>query len=142
MKIGIGADHGGFKLKQELIWHYADLGIVLIDYGTKSEEACDYSDVANPLSEDIVNGKIDAGILICGAGIGMDIAANRHKGVRAGLLYSAFAAEMGRKHNDINVAVFGGRTMSFQDAAARFDIFLATKFESGRHERRIEKLDR
>lgn len=138
MKIAIGADHGGFELKQKLIEHYGNLA----DYGTNSLESVDYSDIANPLCEDILSGKIDLGILICGTGIGTSIAANRHKGIRAAILYSDFAAQMAKEHNNANIAVFGGRTMTFEEAVKRFDIFLKTKFEGGRHERRIEKLDK
>ena len=142
MKIGIGADHAGFKLKQGLMAHYAGLGLDLIDYGTSSEESCDYPDIADVVCKDILSEKLDMGILICGTGIGISMAANRHHGIRAAILYSDFAAEVSRKDNNANVAVFGGRTMSLAEAVARFDIFRATKFEGGRHQRRVEKMDR
>jgi RpiB/LacA/LacB family sugar-phosphate isomerase len=138
MKIGIGADHGGFELKQALIGHYGNL----VDYGTDSSDSCDYADIANAVCQDILSGALDLAVLVCGTGIGISIAANRHKGIRAALLYSDFAAEMARRHNNANIAVFGGRTMSAEEAIRRFDLFLAAKFEGGRHERRIEKLDK
>lgn len=141
-KIAIGSDHGGFELKEKLINHYKEQGIILIDEGTYSTESCDYPDIADKMAACILNGEYELGILICGTGIGISIAANRHKGIRAAIMYDDFSAEMARAHNNANVMVFGGRTMSFEDAVRRIDIFLATKYEGGRHECRVGKLDR
>ncbi|MDR1025784.1 MAG: ribose 5-phosphate isomerase B [Lactobacillus sp.] len=142
MKIGIGSDHGGYQLKQALISHYASKNVKLIDYGTDSEESCDYPDIAEGVCNDMLNGKLDLAILICGAGIGMSIAANRHKGIRGAILYSDYVAKMAKEHNNANVVIFGGRTMSLEEAARRFDIFMETKYEGGRHKIRLDKLDR
>lgn len=141
-KIAIGSDHGGFELKEKLINHYKAQGIVLADEGTYSEESCDYPDIADKMAADILSGNVDWGILICGTGIGISIAANRHKGIRAALLYDEFSAEMAHAHNNANVIVFGGRTMKFEDVVRRIDVFMKTKYEGGRHQRRLDKLDR
>ena len=137
MKIAIGADHGGFDLKEKLKLHYPDL----IDLGTFSHESCDYPDIAKAMSAKILSGEADLGILICGTGIGISIAANRYKGIRAAILYDDFVAEMAHQHNNANVIVFGGRTMAVDDVIRRIDIFLKTKYEGGRHDRRLTKLD-
>ncbi len=141
MKIAIASDHGGFDLKQELIRHYADLGIILQDLGTHNTDSCDYPDAAKKMAEVILNGQAELGILICGTGIGISIAANRYHGIRAALLYDDFTAEMAKKHNNANVIVFGGRTMSVPDVVRRIGIFMQTEFEGGRHNRRIEKIE-
>lgn len=139
-KIAIGSDHGGFELKQKLMEHYKNQGINLIDEGTYSSESCDYPDIADKMAESILNKQVELGILICGTGIGISIAANRHKGIRAALLYDDFSAEMARAHNNANIMVFGARTMTFEDVVKRIDIFLRTKYESGRHQVRLNKL--
>ncbi len=141
MKIAIASDHGGFELKQELIRHYADLGIILQDLGTYNTDSCDYPDAAKKMAETILNRQAELGILICGTGIGISIAANRYHGIRAALLYDDFTAEMAKKHNNANVIVFGGRTMQVSDVVRRIGIFMQTEFEGGRHNRRIEKIE-
>lgn len=140
-KIAIGSDHGGFELKQQLINHYKNQGLNLIDMGTRSSDSCDYSDIANEMADSILSGQVDLGILICGTGIGISIAANRHKGIRAAILYDDFTAEVARVHNNANIIAFGGRTMRFEDVVKRIDIFLHAQYEGGRHQRRIDKLD-
>lgn len=141
MKIAIASDHGGFELKQELIRHYADLGTILQDLGTYNTDSCDYPDAAKKMAETILNRQAELGILICGTGIGISIAANRYHGIRAALLYDDFTAEMAKKHNNANVIVFGGRTMQVSDVVRRIGIFMQTEFEGGRHNRRIEKIE-
>ena len=141
-KIAIGSDHGGFELKEKLLEHYKKQGIMFADEGTYSSESCDYPDVADKMSDLILKGHYDLGILICGTGIGISIAANRHKGIRAAILYDDFCAEMARAHNNANVMVFGGRTMAFEDVVRRIDIFLKTKYEGGRHQNRLNKMDK
>lgn len=141
MKIAIAADHGGFELKQKLIAHYSSLGVEMSDLGTYSAESVDYPDYAEKVSRAVLDGAADSGVLICGTGIGISIAANRHKGIRAALLYSAETARLAREHNNANVAVFGARTMTYDEVVERLDIFLKTPFEGGRHVRRIEKID-
>ncbi len=141
MKIAIAADHGGFELKQKLIAHYAKQGIVLEDLGTYSEESCDYPLIARKMTQAVLSGAAETGILICGTGIGISIAANRVKGIRAALLYNADVARLAREHNNANIAVFGGRMQKFEDAVTYFDIFRQTAFAGGRHLRRIGELD-
>lgn len=141
MKIAIASDHGGFELKQKLISYFAQKGQNLEDLGTYSEASCDYPDIAHKMTSFLLNKKAELGILICGTGIGISIAANRAKGIRAALLYDDFVAEMAKKHNNANVIVFGGRTMTFDDVVRRIDIFMRTQFEGGRHNARIAKIE-
>lgn len=141
MKIAIASDHGGFELKQKLIEYYAKKGLMLEDFGTHSSESCDYPLIARKVTDAILDKKADLGILICGSGIGISIAANRVKGIRAALLYNAEVAHLAREHNNANIAVFGGRMQSFEDVVKYFDIFMNAKFEGGRHQRRIDELD-
>lgn len=141
MNIAIGADHGGFELKEMLKSHYEKKGIILKDLGTYSEESCDYPLIADKMAEEITQGTADKGILICGTGIGISIAANRHKGIRAALLYSNEVAALAREHNDANVAVFGARTQKAEDVILYLDTFFSTPFSEGdRHKRRIAEL--
>ncbi len=139
MKIAIAADHGGFELKEALKQHYADLD--LIDLGTYSADSVDYPDYAQKVARAILSEQADLGILICGTGIGISIAANRYKGIRAALLYSAEAARLAKAHNNANILVFGGRTMAVDDVINRIDTFMQTSYEGGRHQRRLNKLD-
>ena len=141
MTIAIASDHGGFELKEQLKAYYAKQGIILADLGTHSSDSCDYPDIAQAICAKILAGEVKTGILICGTGIGISIAANRYKGIRAAILYSDEVAQLAKLHNNANIAVFGGRTMTFDEAARRMDIFLKTEFEGGRHERRVNKLD-
>lgn len=141
MKIAIASDHGGFELKEKLINHYGTLNVKLDDLGTYNTDSVDYPDFGAKMAKHILAQKADFGILICGTGIGISIAANRFKGIRAALLYDDFAAEMAKKHNNANIIAFGGRTMAFDDVVRRIDIFMNTSFEAGRHQKRIEKLD-
>lgn len=141
MNIAIGADHGGFELKEALKKHYAAKGVILKDLGTYSEESCDYPLIADKLAQELASGAADTGILICGTGIGISIAANRHKGIRAAVLYSDEVAALAREHNDANVAVFGARTQKKEDVIRYLDTFLKTPFSDGeRHKRRIAEL--
>ena len=110
-------------------------------WGHIRPSSCDYPDIAKAMCDRILSGEAETGILICGTGIGISIAANRCRGIRAAILYSDEAAALARQHNNANIAVFGGRTMTFAEAARRMDIFLQTVFDGGRHERRISKLD-
>jgi len=142
MKIAIASDHGGFERKADIIAHCAKKGLILEDLGTFNTDSCDYPLIADKLSDYIVNKKADLGILVCGSGIGISIAANRHKGIRAALLYNEQVAALAKEHNNANVAVFGGRTQSKEEVLKYLDIFLATPFSNGeRHIRRIEQLD-
>lgn len=141
MKIAIAADHGGFQLKENLKKYYEKQAINLVDLGVYSEESVDYPDIAEIMCKNILETSVDIGILICGTGIGISIAANRHKGIRAAILYDDFTAQMAKEHNNANIMVFGGRTMKEDDVIRRIDIFLKSEFQGGRHGCRIGKLD-
>ncbi len=141
MRIVIGADHGGFELKEFLKNEYKNKEIELKDLGTYSAESCDYPLIADKVAEAILSGAADLGILICGTGIGISIAANRHKGIRAALLYNNEVAALAKEHNNANIAVFGARTQSKEDVLTYLDTFLKTPFSNGeRHCRRIAEL--
>lgn len=141
MNIAIASDHGGFELKEQLIEYYAKKGIILQDLGTHSTESCDYPLIARKMTNAVLNKEADLGILICGTGIGISIAANRVKGIRAALLYNAEVACLAKQHNNANIVVFGGRTQKFEDVVSYLDAFLNAEFEGGRHLRRIGELD-
>ena len=141
MKIAIGSDHGGYETKEFLKQCLAQKGLALEDVGTYSTESCDYPLIADKMAGVILNKQADFGVLVCGTGIGISIAANRHKGIRAALLYNEETAALAREHNDANVAVFGGRTQAKEDVARYLEIFLNTPFSGGeRHCRRIKEL--
>ncbi|MBE6452580.1 MAG: ribose 5-phosphate isomerase B [Alphaproteobacteria bacterium] len=143
MKIAIASDHGGFELKQKLIKYYEKQDLRLVDLGTHSEESCDYPDIAQLMTNYILDKSVDMGILICGTGIGISIAANRNKGIRAAILYNQEVARLAREHNNANIAVFGGRMQSFDEVVKYFDIFRNTSFsKENRHQRRIDELDK
>ncbi|TRZ99363.1 MAG: ribose 5-phosphate isomerase B [Deltaproteobacteria bacterium] len=139
-RVVIASDHAGVAMKGRLREAMAALGISAEDLGTASGESVDYPDYAAAVAGRVSGGSADAGVLICGTGIGMSIAANRFPGVRAAILYDDAAARLARLHNDANVAVFGARTMSADDAARRLRIFLSEPFEAGRHAVRLEKI--
>lgn len=140
--IAVGCDHAGFALKQELIQHLKERGFETTDYGTYSEESCDYPDYAKKVADAIVQGKAQTGLLVCGTGIGMSIAANKVKGIRAAVLSDEFSARATREHNDANILCLGARVVDRDTAVKLLDIFLDTPFSNGEnHVRRISKLD-
>lgn len=142
MIIAIGADHGGVELKSALIEFIKNSGYTVIDCGTSGPESVDYADYAGAVTKLITNGKADRGVLICKSGVGMSIAANKVRGIRAALVYNKDIASLSRKHNNANVICFGA---SFVDSAAAremLNIWLNTEFEGGRHQRRVDKLDK
>ena len=141
MRILIASDHAGFDTRELLAERARDTGHEVLDLGPASRDAVDYPDFAHELARALLAGKGDVGLLICGTGIGMAMAANRHRGVRAALCHDAFTAEYARRHNNANVLCIGGRTTGPGVAVQILDIFLATPFEGGRHERRVEKID-
>jgi ribose 5-phosphate isomerase B len=141
MKVALACDHGGFRLKEAIKSYLKELGVELIDYGTFSEESVDYPDFAKRAAEGIVKGEADRGIFICGTGIGISIAANKVRGIRAALCYNVYAAEMSRRHNDANVLCLGGRVMGEELAKRIVKAWLETPFEGGRHQRRIKKIE-
>lgn len=139
MKIAIASDHGGFELKEALKKHYATLNFT--DLGTYSADSVDYPDYAQKMAHAVLSGTADLGILICGTGVGISIAANRYKGIRAALIYSTEVARLAKAHNNANILVFGGRTMTVDDVINRIDTFMQTSYEGDRHQRRLDKLD-
>lgn len=140
MKVAIGADHGGYRLKEDIKGLLEDLGVDYKDFGTHSTESVDYPDVALPVAQSVADGLFDRGILICGTGIGIGIAANKVKGIRAALVHDTFSAHACREHNDANILTMGERVIGPGLARDIVTIWLATDFEGGRHERRVEKI--
>ena len=138
--IVIASDHAGVDLKTLMEEVLASWGYNVIDAGTSGKESVDYSDYANALCNIIASGKAAFGVLMCGSGIGMSIAANRHKGIRAALCHEGLSAQLARKHNDANVLVLGARLIGADLAKDCLHHFLYTEFEGGRHQRRIDKL--
>ncbi len=135
--IAIGSDHGGFQMKKELMLYLESKGIEVKDYGTYSEDSCDYPIYAKAVSKAVANGEAEKGILVCGTGIGMSIAANKIKGIRASSVTNEYSAEFTRRHNDLNVLCLGGRTLGIEIAKRIVDIFIETPFDGGRHEVRV-----
>jgi len=140
MRVALGADHAGFELKNALKGVLDELGVAYDDFGTGSAESVDYPDYAKAVGESVVNGRHDRGILVCGSGIGMSIAANKVHGVRAAVVTEVESARLSRAHNDANVIALGARLTSESDAAAIVRTFLGTEFQGGRHAERIEKI--
>lgn len=140
MKIAVGSDHAGWKAKEELRAHLVALGHEVADAGTGGEASCDYPDFAFQVAERVGRGEAERGLLVCGSGIGMAIAANKVKGVRAVACESAFAAEMSRRHNDTNVLCLGARQTPAAEQRRFLELWLATPFEGGRHAGRVGKI--
>ena len=136
--IGIGNDHAGTTLKLEIIKHLEEQGVEYIDYGVGPGEAIDYPDAAERVCRKVIDGTCDKAILICGTGIGISIAANKIKGIRACACSDTFSAKYTRLHNDANVLCLGGRVVGVGLACELVDIFLSTGFEGGRHQRRVD----
>ncbi len=140
--IVLASDHAGVRLKRRLGDALRSWGYAVDDLGPATEESVDYPDFAEKVARHVRGGDGRLGVLVCGTGIGMSIAANKFAGVRAALLYDEFAARHARLHNDANVAVFGARTMRDEEAEGRLKIFLDAAFEGGRHAARLEKIAR
>ncbi|HLH09818.1 MAG TPA: ribose 5-phosphate isomerase B [Terriglobales bacterium] len=140
MKIAIGADHAGFELKQKIRDHLQSRGVDVLDKGTDSPESCDYPDYALKVTEDVVGGWADLGILVCGTGIGMSMAANKVPGIRAARAVSEIDAQLSREHNDANVLTLGARVTGSDLAINIVDVWLKTPFLGGRHARRVGKM--
>lgn len=139
--IAIGSDHGGYALKEELKKYLDKKGIPYADFGTDSEESCDYPDFAQKVCLAVTSGRCEKGLLCCGTGIGMSIAANKIRGIRAACCSDYFSAKYTRLHNDANVLCLGGRVVGPGLAQELVEVFLTTPFEGGeRHSRRIEKI--
>ncbi|GFZ31263.1 ribose-5-phosphate isomerase [Clostridium zeae] len=140
MRIAIGSDHGGFRLKGEVIEHLKLKGIEIKDFGTLTESSCDYADYAIQVAEAVVTKQFDFGILICGTGIGISIAANKVPGIRAAVCADTFSAHATRQHNDANILAMGERVVGTGLALDIVDTFLSAEFEGGRHATRINKI--
>ena len=136
--IAIGSDHAGFDLKAQVL----NLpGFMWDDCGTYGRQSVDYPDYAHKVAQAVLSGKAQFGILICKTGIGMSMAANRHKGIRAALCINATMANYARQHNDANILILGAQFVSFEEAQKCIDTFLTTGFEGGRHAQRVEKIE-
>lgn len=138
--IALGCDHGGFALMREVIKYLDEHSLPYKNFGTFSEDSCDYPAIAEPVARAVAAGECERGILICGTGIGMSIAANKIPGIRAALCADTFSAEMTRRHNDANILVLGARVTGTGLALHILDAFLKTPFDGGRHARRVEML--
>jgi len=140
MKIALGADHAGYELKDKIRQHLQQRGLQLLDEGTRSGESVDYPDYARLVAHDVSQQRADVGILVCGSGIGMAMAANKVAGIRAANVSSEHEAQMSREHNNANVLALGARVLKEEEALRIVDQWLATPFAGGRHERRVEKI--
>lgn len=141
MNIAIGSDHAGFELKEQLITYLKTKSLNVLDKGCYSSERADYPDFAHAVANSVISKEADLGILMCGSGNGINISANKHKGIRAALCWNHEIASLARQHNDANILVLPARYISVQEAHNCIDVFLTEKFEGGRHQARIEKID-
>ena len=142
MKVAIGSDHAGYDVKQEVLKKLSCEGYDVKDFGTHSHDSVDYPDIAHSVAEAVACGECDRGILLCGTGIGMSIAANKVRGVRAALCHDDFTAKMAREHNDANVLTVGTRTTATYGIRRMVDIFLSAEFAGGRHANRVSKIEK
>ncbi len=140
MRIALGADHAGFALKELIKAHLDARGIAYTDFGTTGTDSVDYPDFAATVAQQVAGGRFDRGVLVCGTGIGMAIAANKVSGVRAAPIVDEQSAVLSREHNDTNVLALGARITGTEQAVRLLDLFIDTPFAGGRHQRRIEKL--
>ncbi|MFN0099455.1 MAG: ribose 5-phosphate isomerase B [Gemmatimonadaceae bacterium] len=140
-RIPIASDHAGFELKEHFVKVLRELGYDVDDIGTHSPASTDYPDYAHPLAEKVERGEAARGVLLCGTGLGMSYAANRHPGVRAAVAWTPEIAELARKHNDANVLVLPARFVSEEDGIKILKTWLETPFEGGRHQKRVDKIE-
>lgn len=140
LTIAIGADHAGFELKSQVKDWLEPQVSVIKDLGTDSEESVDYPDFAHAVSGEVEKGNYELGILICGSGIGVDMTANKHQGIRSALCWQKEISKLAKSHNNANVICLPGRFISFEDAKEILNTFFTTEFEGGRHDRRIDKI--
>ena len=141
MNVAIGADHAGFEMKEKLAGVLRDLGYDVEDLGTHSPASTDYPDYAHPLAGKVERGEVKRGVLLCGTGLGMSYAANRHHGVRAAVAWNPDIAKLSREHNDANVLVVPARFVSDEDGVEILKTFLDTAYAGGRHDKRIAKIE-
>ena len=138
MKIGIGNDHSAVEMKQEITEYLKELGHEVVNYGTDSNESCDYPEYGEKVGRAVVSGEVEKGILICGTGFGISLAANKVKGVRAVVCSEPYTAKLSRMHNDANILAFGARVVGIEMAKMIVNEWLNAEFEGGRHQRRID----
>ena len=136
----IGSDHGGVNLKTVLTGYLNRRGLEIVDAGTNSDDSVDYPDFGQKVAEAVISGEAESGVLICGTGIGMSIAANKIPGIRAALVTDVFMARMAKEHNNANVLVLGGRVLDEQKACDLVGAWLDASFEGGRHQSRLDKI--
>jgi len=141
MKIAIGSDHAGFRYKEAIKKHLTEQKIEISDFGTDSDQSCDYPDYVRPAAEAVARGEADLGIVLGGSGNGEAIVSNKVKGIRCAVCWSPETAEWAKTHNNANVIAIGERTVSEALACKIVDIWIAAEFEGGRHQRRIEKIE-
>ena len=141
MRVAVASDHGGYKLKENVKEYLESRDIDVIDLGTNSEESVDYPEYGRACAKAVAGGEADRGIVCCGTGIGISIAANKVKGIRCGLCTNVEMAKLTRQHNDANMLAMGGRIIDDETAMAITEAFIDTEFEGGRHQRRIDKIE-
>lgn len=140
MAIAIGSDHGGFELKNEIKKHLEDLGLAVQDFGTYTKDSVDYPDIAEAVCVPVAAGAFEFGVLVCGTGIGISIAANKINGIRAAHCTDAYSAAKAKEHNNANVICLGGRITGVDLALTIVDAYLNAEFEGGRHQNRVDKI--
>ena len=140
MKIGIGNDHSALEMKAEIIDFLRERGCEVVDYGTNSTESCDYPVYGEKVARAVASGEVEHGILICGTGLGISLAANKVRGIRAAVCSEPYTARMARQHNNCNVLAFGARVVGAELAKMIVDTWLSTEFEGGRHQRRVDMI--
>ncbi|MDD6540013.1 MAG: ribose 5-phosphate isomerase B [Firmicutes bacterium] len=141
MRVAVASDHGGYKLKEKVKEYLESRDIDVIDLGTNSEESVDYPEYGRACAKAVAGGEADRGIVCCGTGIGISIAANKVSGIRCGLCTNVEMAKLTRQHNDANMLAMGGRIIDDETAMAITEAFIDTEFEGGRHQRRIDKIE-
>ena len=141
MRIAIGSDHAGFRLKEQVVEHLREKGIEVEDEGTRNEESTDYPGYAHAVADAVTSNKADIGIVICGSGNGVNITANKHHGIRSALAWNTEVAQLARQHNNANVLALPARYLAAAEALAITDAFLAASFEGGRHQRRVAEIE-
>ena len=140
MKIGIGNDHSAVEMKFAIKKYLEEMGHEVVNYGTDSTESCDYPEYGEKVGRAVAAGEVDCGVIICGTGVGISLAANKVKGIRAAVCHDTFSAQATREHNDANILVMPGRFISTEEADMILTEFFSTQFEGGRHQNRIDKI--
>lgn len=141
MKVVIGNDHAGVEFKNQLKEYIESKGIEVINIGVDTLDSVDYPDIAKSVCKKVLDNEADFGVLICGTGIGISIAANKVEGIRAALVHNEVTARLSKQHNNANVIVFGARVLGIEVAKSSFDSYLEAKFEGGRHQNRVNKIE-